>query len=145
MKLKKIKIDWDGLGFNLVKTKSMFTADCQSGENWENGSLIPSGNIELSPAAVILNYGQGVFEGTKAFKTKNGEVALFRIDKNASRIAWSTERLCMPIMDQDFFVDAVIKTVKEFIDSLGINHEDFSEDLLNEKIYKNFKNIISES
>ena len=116
MKLKKIKIDWDALGFNLVKTKSMFTADCQSGENWENGSLIPYGNIELSPAAVILNYGQGVFEGTKAFKTKNGEVALFRIDKNASRIAWSTERLCMPKMDHDFFVDAVIKTVKDNLD-----------------------------
>ena len=59
----------------------------QSGENWENGSLVPYGNIELSPAAVILNYGQGVFEGTKAFQTKEGKVALFRIDKNASRIA----------------------------------------------------------
>ena len=116
MKLKKITIDWDSLGFNLVKTRSMFTAECQSGEKWENGSLIPYGNIELSPAAVVLNYGQGVFEGTKAFQTKGGGVALFRIDKNASRISWSTERLCMPKMDQDFFVDAVTKTVKDNLD-----------------------------
>ena len=116
MKLKKITIDWNSLGFNLVKTRSMFSAECQSGENWKNGSLIPYGNIELSPAAVILNYGQGVFEGTKAFQTKGGGVALFRIDKNASRISWSTERLCIPKMDHDFFVDAVIKTVKDNLD-----------------------------
>ena len=73
MKLKKVTIDWDSLGFNLVKTRSMFTAECKSGEKWENGSLIPYGN-RIIPAAVILNYGQGVFEGTKAFRTKGGGV-----------------------------------------------------------------------
>ena len=64
----------------------MYSANCRIGENWEIGSLIPYGNIELSPAAVVLNYGQGVFEGTKAFQTFDESIVLFRIDKNAKRI-----------------------------------------------------------
>ena len=52
--------------------------------------------VELSPAAVVLNYGQGVFEGTKAFQTSDERIVLFRIDKNAKRLAWSTERLHTP-------------------------------------------------
>ncbi|MAL64728.1 MAG: branched chain amino acid aminotransferase [Candidatus Marinimicrobia bacterium] len=116
MTLKKANINWDSLGFDLVQTRSMYTAYCRAGQNWEKGSLIPYGNIELSPGAVVLNYGQGVFEGTKAFQTLDGRVALFRIDKNAERIAWSTERLCIPKMNHDFFIDAVFKTVKDNLD-----------------------------
>ena len=81
MRLQKAKLDWDSLGFNLIPTRSMYSAMCCEGENWSNGSLIPFGNIELSPAAVVLNYGQGVFEGTKAFHTSDDRIALFRIDK----------------------------------------------------------------
>ena len=116
MTLKKANINWDSLGFDLVQTRTMYTAYCRAGQNWEKGSLIPYGNIELSPGAVVLNYGQGVFEGTKAFQTLDGRVALFRIDKNAERIAWSTERLCIPKMNHDFFIDAVFKTVKDNLD-----------------------------
>ena len=116
MTLKKAAIDWDSLEFNLLKTRSMYSANCCIGENWENGSLIPYGNIELSPAAVVLNYGQGVFEGTKAFQNSNGKIVLFRIDKNAKRFAWSTERLCIPKMDPNFFIEAVFETVKDNLD-----------------------------
>ena len=65
------KIDWDILGFNVFETKSMFKATCKQGETWQAGGLVPYGKIELSPAAGVLNYGQGCFEGTKAFRTTN--------------------------------------------------------------------------
>ena len=116
MPLKKAIVDWDSLGFNFLETRSMYSANCNVGEDWENGSLIPFGNIELSPAAVVLNYGQGVFEGTKAFQTCDEKIVLFRIDQNARRLAWSTERLCIPKVKTDFFINAVFETVKDNLD-----------------------------
>jgi branched-chain amino acid aminotransferase len=111
-----IDIDWDNLGFDVTPTKSMFKATCHGKANWEYGELIPYGNIELSPAANVLNYGQGAFEGVKAFRTAKDNVVLFRVDKNAARMALSTKRLCIPEMNTDFFIDAVTKVVKDNID-----------------------------
>ena len=116
MNLKKENIDWDSLGFNPIETRSMFVANCPLDGKWESGSLVPYGKIELSPAAGVLNYGQGVFEGTKAYHTSKDNIVMFRIGRNAKRMAWSTERLCIPKMDPDFFVDAVTKTVKDNLD-----------------------------
>ncbi|MAZ78655.1 MAG: branched chain amino acid aminotransferase [Legionellales bacterium] len=110
------KIDWDVLGFNVVETKSMFKATCKQGETWQEGGLVPYGKIELSPAAGVLNYGQGCFEGTKAFRTANNRVVLFRIDLNAKRMAVSTKRLCIPEMNKTFFINAVKETVLDNID-----------------------------
>ena len=116
MILKKADIDWDILGFDAVETRSMFVAHCSIDGEWTDGSLMPYGKIELSPAAGVLNYGQGVFEGTKAYHTSKDKIVLFRIDRNAKRMAWSTKRMCIPEMNSDFFIDAVIKTVKDNID-----------------------------
>ena len=116
MNLKKANIDWDSLGFNPIETRSMFIANCPIDGKWESGSLVPYGKIELSPAAGVLNYGQGVFEGTKAYHTSKDNIVMFRIGRNAKRMAWSTERLCIPKMDPDFFIDAVTKTVKDNLD-----------------------------
>ena len=116
MNLKKANIDWDSLGFNPMETRSMFIANCPIDGKWESGSLVPYGKIELSPAAGVLNYGQGVFEGTKAYHTSKDNIVMFRIGRNARRMAWSTERLCIPKMDPDFFVEAVTKTVKDNLD-----------------------------
>jgi branched-chain amino acid aminotransferase len=111
-----ISIDWDKLGFDVIPTKSMFKATCNQNGKWENGSIVPYGNIELSPAANVLNYGQGAFEGVKAFRTSKNNTVLFRVDKNAARMALSTRRLCIPEMDIDFFIQSIIKTVKDNID-----------------------------
>ena len=116
MKLKKANINWNSLGFDVVKTRSMYTATCSIDGKWSEGSLIPYGNIELSPAAGVLNYGQGVFEGTKAFHTFKDNIVLFRIKRNAERMAWSTKRLCIPQMDSEFFINAVMSTVKDNLD-----------------------------
>ena len=81
------QIDWDSLGFNALETRSMFKATCKTGERWSEGKLVPYGTIALSPASGVLNYGQGVFEGTKAFHTAKDRIVLFRPEMNAQRMA----------------------------------------------------------
>ena len=110
------KIDWDNLGFNVVETRSMYKARCRQGEPWQSGGLIPYGTIKLSPAAGVLNYGQGCFEGTKAYQTAKDRVVLFRPEMNAKRMVMSTRRLCIPEMNQEFFLQAVEETIKDNID-----------------------------
>ena len=110
------KIDWDNLGFDVMETRSMYKANCRIGEEWKLGGLIPYGTIELSPAAGVLNYGQGCFEGTKAYRTIKNQVVLFRPEMNAKRMAMSTRRLCIPEMNKEFFLQAVEETLIDNID-----------------------------
>jgi branched-chain amino acid aminotransferase len=77
-------IDFYSLGFNFIETKRMFVSDFKDGK-WDEGKLVPFGNIEISPAACVLNYGQGIFEGMKALRTKSGEITLFRPEENAKK------------------------------------------------------------
>ena len=114
-------IDWDSLGFNLTETRSMYKAVCKREGSWSTGGLIPFGNIELSPAAGVLNYGQGVFEGMKAYRTIKNRIVIFRPDMNAKRISISSQRLCMPPMDKDLFLRAVLATVKDNLDYIPPN------------------------
>ena len=51
-------VDWDELGFGVVPTDYMYMMKCSKDENFLQGKLIPYGNIELSPSAGVLNYGQ---------------------------------------------------------------------------------------
>ncbi|MEJ2294069.1 MAG: aminotransferase class IV, partial [Candidatus Lokiarchaeota archaeon] len=111
------EIDYYSLGFNFIETKTMFISDYKDGE-WDKGRLIPFGNFEISPAACILNYGQGIFEGMKALKTKKGEITLFRPKENAKRFNDSADRMLMPNYDPSKFLEAVkmvVKANKEYI------------------------------
>ena len=76
--MKNKKIDWDNLGFNAHETKSMFRANYTPEDNWQVEGLIPYGDVSLSPASTVLNYGQGIFEGTKAYQTSRDRVVSFR-------------------------------------------------------------------
>ena len=116
MKLNKQNIDWDQLGFSVFPTRSMWKATCESGENWSGGELVPYGNIEMSPAAGVLHYGQGVFEGLKAYHTSKDRIVLFRPDMNGQRIQDSCRRLWMPEMSIEFFMNSVMKVVRDNID-----------------------------
>ena len=107
------KIDWDDLTFSLTPTKSMFISHWENETNWTDGKLIPFGNISMSPAAGVLNYGQGIFEGMKAFRTIENRIVLFRPDKNIERATLSAERLCIPIVPSDLFMDGLLKVVKD--------------------------------
>ncbi len=73
---------------------------------WGDVSLEPFGNLVLSPAAMVLHYGQAVFEGLKAFRQPDESVALFRPDDNARRFDSSARRLAMPPLPDGLFLAA---------------------------------------
>ncbi|MHA1240516.1 MAG: branched-chain amino acid aminotransferase [Promethearchaeota archaeon] len=104
-------INYYALGFEFIETKTMFVSNYRDG-SWDEGTLVPFGNFEISPASCILNYGQGIFEGLKALKTKKGDHVLFRPEENAKRFNDSGSRLLMPNYDINNFVSAVKKVVK---------------------------------
>ena len=119
--IKNKKIDWDNLGFNIIETRSMYEAAFNSSGKWESRGLKPYGNISLSPASAVLNYGQGVFEGTKSFMSSKGQAVFFRLKDNARRFAASSKRLCIPEISTDFFIDAVNEVVKDNLDYIPDN------------------------
>ncbi|MHA1269171.1 MAG: branched-chain amino acid aminotransferase [Candidatus Helarchaeota archaeon] len=117
-----VKINWDELGFDFIPTDKMFISKADAEGNYDKGKIVPFSNIELSPAACVLNYGQGVFEGMKAQRTKDNKIVLFRPLENGKRLKASAERLAIPPYDPEKFVDAVIDTVKankEYIPPYG--------------------------
>jgi len=98
------------LGFGKIFTDHMFIMNYTEGQGWHDPRVVPFQNISLSPAAMVYHYGQEMFEGLKAYKGENGDVYLFRPDMNAKRTNVTNERLCIPSIDEDDFVQAV-KTV----------------------------------
>ncbi|PIA64653.1 hypothetical protein AQUCO_00100248v1 [Aquilegia coerulea] len=104
-------INWDELGFSLRPTDYMYTMKCSKDENFSQGELNRYGNIELSPSSGVLNYGQGLFEGLKAYRRVDGSILLFRPEENAQRMKMGAERMCMPSPSINQFVNAVKETV----------------------------------
>ncbi|KAJ7946838.1 Branched-chain-amino-acid aminotransferase [Quillaja saponaria] len=104
------EFNWDELGFGFVPTDFMYTMKCCDGGEFSQGNLNRYGNIELSPSAGILNYGQGVFEGLKAYRREDERVLLFRPEENAKRLKKGAERMCMPSPTIEQFVNAVKET-----------------------------------
>ena len=103
----KEKPDENNLGFGKYYTDHMFMMDYDEENGWHNGRVVPYGNISLDPAACTLHYAQMSFEGLKAYRRPDGKVNLFRPDMNAKRLVKSNERLCIPPIDEDMFIEAV--------------------------------------
>jgi branched-chain amino acid aminotransferase len=102
--------DFNNLPFGKTFSDHMFVADYADGE-WKNFEIVPYAEIGLSPAISALHYGQAFFEGLKAYKHANGKVSLFRPEKNAERFNKSAERLCMPDLPEDIFVQSITALV----------------------------------
>lgn len=109
-------IDWDKLTFSLTPTDTMYVATTTVDDPWMPGDLRPYGNIEISPAAGVLNYGQGLFEGMKAYRTAKDRIVFFRPDENARRMQRGADRLKMPPVPESIFIDAVEQVVQANID-----------------------------
>ncbi|KAI9199922.1 hypothetical protein LWI28_000371 [Acer negundo] len=103
-------MDWDNLGFGLKPTDYMYSMKCYDDQIFKQGQLSRYGKIELSPSAGVLNYGQGIFEGLKAYRKKDGQLVLFRPDQNAIRMKVGAERMSMPYPSTEQFIDAVKQT-----------------------------------
>eukprot|EP00879_Flechtneria_rotunda_P030257 GHRR01032865.1.p1 GENE.GHRR01032865.1~~GHRR01032865.1.p1 ORF type:complete len:425 (+),score=93.20 GHRR01032865.1:299-1573(+) len=112
-----VQIDWNTLGFGLQHVaQTMYVADWTADNGWNQGTVKPYGPLPLMPSAQVLNYGQSVFEGMKAQRTANGNVVLFRPDRNAARMAAGAARLSMPPLPEQQFVEAVAETVRANVD-----------------------------
>ncbi len=104
-------IDWDNLGFNYIKTDFRYISIWKNGK-WDEGKLTKDNTITLSEGSPCLHYGQQCFEGLKAYRTKNGDIQLFRVDENAKRMNKSLNQLIMPEIPEKKFIKACIEVVK---------------------------------
>ncbi len=110
--LKEKPTDETKLGFGHVFTDHMFIMDYDTGMGWHDARIVPYGNIELSPAAMCLHYGQEIFEGLKAYRTADGKIQLFRPDENFKRMNVSAERMVIPQIDEEFCLKALMELLK---------------------------------
>ena len=107
----KQKPDPDSLRFGTVFTDHMFVMDYDPENGWHDGKIVPYGRLALDPATVVFHYGQEMFEGLKAYKTKEGKVQLFRPDMNAKRTNNTNKRMCIPQIDEQLYIDAIKELV----------------------------------
>lgn len=106
-----MNIDWKNLGFAYIKTDYRYIAHWKDGA-WQKGKLVTDNVLHIAESSTALHYGQQSFEGLKAYRTKDGSINLFRPDENAKRMQRSADRVKMPRVPVDMFVDACIQVVK---------------------------------
>lgn len=111
-------LDWDNIGFSYVKTDYRYIAYYKDGK-WSKGELKTDNTITISEGSTALHYGQQSFEGLKAYRTKDGSINLFRPDQNALRMQASCDRLLMPQVSVEMFVDACAQVVRANQDWVG--------------------------
>ena len=104
------EVDFDNLVFGRQFSDHMFVVDYADGE-WQDARIVPFGDLRIHPACMALHYGQAVFEGMKASKSKDGEPLVFRPEEHAKRINASCRRMMMPEFPEAVFVDAIHKLV----------------------------------
>lgn len=112
-KLKEKPADESKLGFGKIFTDYMFNMDYDPENGWHNARIEPYQPISLDPSAAIFHYAQEIFEGLKAYRTPEGKPVLFRPDCNAERFKNSADRMGIPPIDEQDFIDACDALVKE--------------------------------
>ena len=100
------------LVFGTIFTDHMFIMNYTEGTGWHDARIVPYQPIVLEPSAMVFHYGQEMFEGLKAYRAKDGRTLLFRPDKNAQRTNHTNDRLCIPNIPEEDFVQAVKALVK---------------------------------
>ncbi|RRJ16349.1 branched-chain amino acid aminotransferase [Lachnoanaerobaculum orale] len=103
-------LDWGNIGFNYRITDYRYISNFKDGK-WDDGELSTDSNVTINESAGILQYCQEVFEGLKAYRTKEGHIVTFRPDLNAKRMYDSAKRLEMPPFPEERFLEAVDKVV----------------------------------
>ncbi len=105
------EIDFKNLTFGKIFADHMFVSDFKDSE-WTDSRIVPYGQVMMSPATSALHYGQSIFEGMKAYKNDKGEVQLFRPLENYKRINISADRMAMPTIPQEIFMEGLKQLVK---------------------------------
>lgn len=116
-----VELNWGELGFGYIKTPYRYVSNFKDGK-WDDGELTTEDTITITECAGVLQYAQTVFEGLKAYRTKDGKIVTFRPDLNAERLIDSAKRLEIPAFPKDRFLDAIEKVIKaneEFVPPYG--------------------------
>lgn len=103
--------DEQNLGFGRIFTDRMLVAEWKTGQGWIDARIEPYAPFVLDPAALVFHYAQEIFEGLKAYRWQDGTAALFRPEMNARRFNLSAERMCMPEVPEDLFLDGIAQLV----------------------------------
>ena len=104
------EVDFNQLEFGKYIADHMLVCDYAGGE-WKQPQIVPYANLSLSPSALALHYGQTVFEGMKAFRTHDGRINIFRMDKHYDRFVKSLQRMCMAVPPKDIFMDGLMQLI----------------------------------
>lgn len=108
--MEKKNLDWENIGFNYRVTDKRYVSNYKDGK-WDDGALTDDSNVVINECAGILQYCQEIFEGLKAYTTKDGHIVTFRPDLNAERMMNSAVRLEMPQFPKERFLEAVDQVV----------------------------------
>jgi branched-chain amino acid aminotransferase len=100
------EVDFNNLEFGKHISDHMVLADYDKGK-WGASSVVPFGELRMTPAILSLHYGQSVFEGMKAFRMKDGSINIFRPHKHLSRMNKSLERMCMPKISEEMWLSSL--------------------------------------
>ncbi|MBL7963335.1 MAG: branched-chain amino acid aminotransferase [Flavobacteriales bacterium] len=103
--------DLDQIKFGRTFSDHMVVMDYRDGA-WQAPTIVPFGDLRMSPATLVLHYSQTIFEGLKAYKGEGGQVNLFRPQANIARMNRSTHRMCMPHIPEDVFLEALVELVR---------------------------------
>ncbi len=103
---KLVNFDLENLPFGKYFTDHMLEADYENGE-WKNVEIKPYQPLLLSPSLAALHYGQAIFEGIKAYKDDHGKAQIFRPYDNFVRFNISAERMEMPQVPEEIFMDGL--------------------------------------
>jgi branched-chain amino acid aminotransferase len=99
-------------GFGKYYTDHMVICEWSQSDGWSEPELVPYGPLSLDPATAVFHYGQEIFEGMKAYRQPDGGISLFRPDANAKRFAKSANRLALPELPEELFIQTVEELVK---------------------------------
>jgi branched-chain amino acid aminotransferase len=105
------QVDFNDIPFGKVFADHMFIADYREGE-WKNLRILPYGYLPMSPATPAIHYGQSIFEGMKAFAGLKNEALIFRPLANWKRLNESAERMCMPALPEEIFMEGILSLIE---------------------------------
>lgn len=105
------EVDFDHIEFGKVFSDHMFVVHFRDGA-WQTPAIVPYGDLSLSPATSALHYGQAIFEGMKAHRQHDGRIVLFRPLDNLLRLNLSAERMCMPALPEELFMEGLKALVR---------------------------------
>ncbi|KAI5923390.1 branched-chain amino acid aminotransferase [Camillea tinctor] len=108
----KTLVDPSKLIFGREFTDHMLTIEWTSNDGWLAPSITPYQNLSLDPATCVFHYAFECFEGMKAYKDKNGDVRLFRPDKNMERFNKSAARIALPTFSPTALIELIARFAK---------------------------------